>query len=55
MEAFDVMIPEIVRGTSDWVEDRYGRIAGLATFWELIVGVPVGGIALIVLFATDGK
>jgi len=55
MEAFDAMIPEIVRATSEWVEDRYGRIAGWAAFWGLVVGLPIGGIALVVLSVSYGR
>lgn len=50
MDAFDVFIPAIVQGASEWVEDRYGRFAGWVAFFGLLIGLPVLAITLMIAF-----
>jgi uncharacterized BrkB/YihY/UPF0761 family membrane protein len=47
MEMLATLVPEIVQSTSTWVEDRYGRAAGWAAFFGMLVAAPL----LVVLFA----
>jgi len=50
MEALDVFIPEIIRGASDWIEDRYGRFAGRVAFIGFLLAVPLLAAIVVIAF-----